>query len=679
MPAPRQKKLPIFHKSLFWACLLLGFLTCSASAFQASSQTAIRIEGLVGLTEEEVLSRLAGRLDFITSRPPSRSRADDADFLVSSLLEKEGYSDVTISWKIPADRKSIILRISSGPRLVLDKVAIEGANDDDAETMKQYFTGKPTLGEKKEIPYLKNKTEAAAINSVTYLKAQGYWAATGELAPVAVTPTSRKIDLTVKTKPGPLHIITALNLVGTVPPELSDLPLRLQRYLERPATASVLQEIRDGTTAEIRNKGYQFASSFLEAKHKNGQTELTLTLEPGERYLLRRSLLTKEKKTDLSRPQKLFNRLSGKPYDKKEITKLRNSLLATGAFDAIKQERDIDEKGRAIDVTLHLKEGRPKGVSGYLGAGSTEGFILGASYYDRNLHNKLYNFNIAAEITAIGLLGELSVTDPFVFGYDLSATPRAFALTRTFDEYFKIETGVGLTLSYQPTERHTWEADALVSFSSVSPEDLPSSALGVTDYFLTTAGLTWIYDSRDSKVSPTEGFFARVRGEIGAVANDVPNAFFRFESQLSYHLPLNEKNRLGFNLRTGLISPSNSDDLPIDLRYFLGGRDSVRSFPFRELGPSVNGVESGGQAFWYANAEYIRKIAGPIHGVVFFDAGSLQETTASLSDLNTKLALGLGLRIDLPIGPVRFEYGRALNPASGDPSGAFHFSIGTAF
>ena len=485
--------------------------------------------------------------------------------------------------------------------------------------------------------------------------------------------------LTINTKPGPIHTITSLELAGTIPPELPALSQNLQRYLHRTATAATLREIQDGTTAEIRDKGYQFASSSLEADHKNGETRLVLTLKPGSRYRLRKTEITSKTDTNINRVRRLFKRSSGKPYDEKQISDLRSNLLSTGAFDSIESEREIDEEAEAIDVTLHLKEGKQKGVSFSVGAGSFEGFIVGASYYNRNFLSKLYNLNIAAEFSGVGLLGEVSITDPFLFNYQIRGTPRAFALSRTFDEYEKFEFGFGLTVSYQPTPKQTWEANALLSYATVQPENLPVSALGDTDYTLTTAGLTWLYDDRDSGISPTKGLFARVRGEVGGVASTKPNVFLRFEGQISYHLPLDEKNNLGFNLRTGILVPSNEEDLPIDLRYFLGGSDSVRSFPFRQLGPNIDGFPTGGQSFWYANVEYIRKLAGPVYGVAFFDAGSLDESSAAWPSFDPKLAIGVGLRVDLPIGPIRLEYGYALNPAPEDPQGAFNFSIGAAF
>ena len=44
-----------------------------------------------------------------------------------------------------------------------------------------------------------------------------------------------------------------------------------------------------------------------------------------------------------------------------------------------------------------------------------------------------------------------------------------------------------------------------------------------------------------------------------------------------------------------------------------------------------------------------------------------------------EIAVGMGIRLDLPVGPIRFEYGHNLTRDEGEPSGTWHFAIGTAF
>src|SRR5690606_21821325 len=113
--------------------------------------------------------------------------------------------------------------------------------------------------------------------------------------------------------------------------------------------------------------------------------------------------------------------------------------------------------------------------------------------------------------------------------------------------------------------------------------------------------------------------------------------------------------------------------------YFNGGSNSVRSFPDRELGPQINGYPTGGETSWHANAELLRALAGSLKGVLFFDAGSLARDYDGLGSAKLNLAAGLGLRLDLPIGPVRLEYGYNLTQDPGEPNGTLHFAIGTTF
>ncbi|MDP0492374.1 MAG: translocation/assembly module TamB domain-containing protein [Verrucomicrobiota bacterium JB023] len=641
-------------------------------------RTQVRIVGLQGMTEEEVLTQLAGRLDFITSRPPDRASADDADFLVRRLLEKEGYSAVNLTWRIPADRQSIVLTVDSGPRYTIDEVNFIGAPDESEEEMTLYYTGSTLLGDT-ETPYIQSEVEEATDSARDYLRSLGYWKASITINEPTFDEAKRTVDLSLTVNPGALHTISSLTIEGTIPEDEETIRSLLNSYIGREATASTLRQLRERPAARLRDRGFQFVETFLAAEHENGQTRLTLGVDPGRKYRLRRAVLSGAPDIDLDRVQKRLDRQIGEPYDQETIDRVQKTLQATGAFESVNTERETNREDGTITATLHLQEGDPQGFSYNLGAGSFEGFIVGASYYDRNFLDKLYNFNAAAEYSGIGFLGEVSVTDPFFLGYDLRATPRAFILSRTYDEYSKLESGLGFTLGYDIDDRNQLELDSLLSFSTVSGEDLSTESLGATNYLLATVGATWIYDDRDSPVSPGEGFYSRVRAEFGGVGADTPNLFLRLEAQAAYHWPIGDRSRLAFNLRTGLLSPLDGTGFPVDLRYFLGGADSVRSFPSRELGPKSDGVPRGGQSFWYGNVEYVRQLAGVLYGVAFFDAGSLDESSLNWPSFDPKLAVGMGLRVDLPIGPIRLEYGHALNPADEDPAGAFHFSIGASF
>ena len=65
-----------------------------------------------------------------------------------------------------------------------------------------------------------------------------------------------------------------------------------------------------------------------------------------------------------------------------------------------------------------------------------------------------------------------------------------------------------------------------------------------------------------------------------------------------------------------------------------------------------------------------------IKAAVFLDAGSLGRSTGFGK---MRYSVGAGLRYDLPIGPVRLDYGWNPAPQEHESSGAVHFTLGFAF
>jgi len=200
---------------------------------------------------------------------------------------------------------------------------------------------------------------------------------------------------------------------------------------------------------------------------------------------------------------------------------------------------------------------------------------------------------------------------------------------------------------------------------------LPKGLIGPDDYIHHRLNFRQQYDRRDDQALPLDGWFARFDNSFGVVTGDESVGYFETEAQLSYYRTLGENTSYALGVRGGFILPTDDNDLPIDLRKFIGGANSVRSFPERDLGPNVNDAPLGGTSWWVANAEYSHTLKGPLRWLIFLDAGAL--------DQDLEFAAGLGLRVDLPVGPIRLEYGHSLSRDPGEPSGAFHFAIGSTF
>ena len=97
--------------------------------------------------------------------------------------------------------------------------------------------------------------------------------------------------------------------------------------------------------------------------------------------------------------------------------------------------------------------------------------------------------------------------------------------------------------------------------------------------------------------------------------------------------------------------------MPIFDRLYLGGANNLRGFKFRDVGPKdENGEPIGGQSLWRATVEVTVPVVDKVRAAVFYDIGSVDASAYTFSGQVNSDA-GLGVRLDLPIGPVRIDYG----------------------
>jgi outer membrane protein insertion porin family len=122
--------------------------------------------------------------------------------------------------------------------------------------------------------------------------------------------------------------------------------------------------------------------------------------------------------------------------------------------------------------------------------------------------------------------------------------------------------------------------------------------------------------------------------------------------------------------------------VPVYQRFRIGGLNSVRGFEAGSISPydPITKEYTGGLSMMYYNFEFrfpLLKEQG-ITGLVFFDTGNVWEQhDYSFSDL--RQSVGCGVRWYSPMGPLRVEYGKNLDPEDWEDSGKWEFSIGGGF
>jgi outer membrane protein assembly factor BamA len=214
---------------------------------------------------------------------------------------------------------------------------------------------------------------------------------------------------------------------------------------------------------------------------------------------------------------------------------------------------------------------------------------------------------------------------------------------------------------------------------------------------LSTVSGTLIRDTRDKPLDAHRGTFATLNLGITPTAFGSSANFAKLFAQYAYYKPVHSV-VFANSIRLGLATPFAGSFVPTSQLFFSGGGTSLRGFPIDEAGPQrlvpfcnvlqgqsgcVNvTVPVGGKQLFILNSEarFPLGIMKALGGVVFYDGGNVYSAInlRNFAD-NYSNTIGIGLRYATPIGPIRIDFGRNLNPVPGIGANQYFITVGQAF
>lgn len=172
-------------------------------------------------------------------------------------------------------------------------------------------------------------------------------------------------------------------------------------------------------------------------------------------------------------------------------------------------------------------------------------------------------------------------------------------------------------------------------------------------------------DTRDNIYDPREGKRTSYSIEVANFGGDFD--FEKYQADYRYYYRMGKNYVWALNLGAGYAN----GDMPLSQRFAVGGSDILRGY--RDDQFKGNSMVKGSLEFRYP-------IIKKVQGVFFTDTGyawseDYGEDDFSFGDM--KHSVGIGLRINSPLGPIKLDYGYRLD--SEDRGGRFHFSFGGQF
>jgi len=466
----------------------------------------------------------------------------------------------------------------------------------------------------------------------------------------------------------------------------------------------------------LANNGYPYAQITFEVDTSSGLRLSPITFEIQSDSLVHFGEVTIE---GVERyPEYVARRelkiKPGKIYRLDDVVRSQQRLFESGYFSTLQLNRAENGSDRLQpNFNLKVRERKTLYVTFKMGAGQSLDrdlvWSLSNNFGKRNLFGSRrvdllsdYSFDIGEKTRLITHRYRLRFTEPWFIGIrmPLILTGEIEPKLQEPEERYKIGTwsvSAATTkkfgLQFKTTLGFQYES---VNISGLTPEEEIDIKQAEGISIRRKIYFTFRRDSRDNIFIPRKGSLFDLNGEYygGFLRGD--DNFYKIQTSWSrYQIAWPgwiSATRIGGGWADNF---GESDDIPVDDRFSLGGANSVRGFRERYLGPLTEaGVPKGSKYFILFNQEFRWKTvqvfsvipllkdlfkALPLWQSVFFDVGNGFETLEEIKLDNFAFSYGTGIQIQSPAGPIRIDYARRIKTERFEFDDRVHFTILYAF
>ncbi|CAK0762861.1 Outer membrane protein assembly factor BamA [uncultured Gammaproteobacteria bacterium] len=451
------------------------------------------------------------------------------------------------------------------------------------------------------------------------------------------------------------------------------------------------------TVAELTTVVNDLQYPFVDIKPKvqrNRETlsiDLTYEVNEGPRVFVERIEITGNSRTLDKVIRREFLLAEGDPINNSKLKQSEQRIRDLGYFEKVNINQVDGAQPDQTVVQVEVTEQSTGELSFGAGFSTADGPLGDFSIRERNLLGRGQDLRIGATLSGRRQEYDLSFTEPYFLDRDVSAGFDVFHVTKdnqARSSYDEQDTGFSLRTAYPLADK--LRQRLVYSLSQAAISNVPWYASRyIQDQkgtrVVSMVGQDLIYDARNSKLTPTRGFYVRYGTDFAGVGGDAQYIRNRFGAGGYY--PVADQWILSLTGDAGhIVSVGNK--LKIADRFFLGG-DNLRGFQTAGVGPrdTTSGDALGGTNFARASLEMSFPLGLPeefgLSGHVFSDAGTAGQV--GFSDPNVRdveslrMSGGAGVSWKSPFGPIRVDLAQAVAKEKFDKTEFFRFSFGTRF
>lgn len=680
----------------------------------------VRIEG-AGVYEKRIRESLES---LWTETSFGGDVVGEAEDRIQQLLQDAGYYTCYVRALVEDQpgEKRLTFRIDTGEKVRVDSVAIEGESAiTESEIRRQVLTGEESLFRRDTLKPLTLSADVEAVENL--YRSRGFLQASAR-PEVALSPDGERAWVKILVTEGTPSRLRHVRLQGNVIVDDAALRERIQSHdgdsfspVRVAADLESIQTIYD-------EKGFPEAQIEEQIVTDGEWVDLAYEISEGSRKTARRIEIEGTEFTKDSVIRRSVPLKEGDPISRAAIHAIQHNLTRTGLF------RDVgvsyaDLPGTHGGQVLRIKVREADNIILGLGAGfDTENGPRGSvEIADSNLWGYGRYLGLSTLYGRKLQRVQVTVKDPRLFQRDWTTILGTFYEKRQRESFTQRGVGSSVVLERKTSRilthllRYTLGVSEVFDLSvseRTFHEAEPKLDLGRLR--LASAGYTLVRDTRNDPLNATRGAYASGDFRVFAKPLGSEKRFSKLFLQESTYFNLPFSFTYVTSARVGLASQmATGEPLPLQERYFAGGDSSVRGFGQDLLGSCERGtlvpirndrnvtdctdnkasrdsdgdgmadgsiqkyLPVGGQALIVLNNELRRPVYKSFSALAFWDSGSTFLRPGDINVREFRNTLGLGLRLETPVGPLRLEYGRKLDRLRRESRGEFVLAIGQSF
>jgi outer membrane protein insertion porin family len=689
----------------------------------------VQIEGAVAIPPRKIRKEISLK----PGDPMNDERLNDDRQKIIKLYEDKNYTDVKVTAKssvLPDKRIRVVYSINEGPKLTVGKITFTGNDSVFPKDLLKVMKTKPSswlsfINHDGRLLPSQMDDDKEALRTLYQNKGFSDMRVTDvQTLPL---PNGKGVDLVISINEGPQYRVNKLTIEGAtiVAPE------ELQRRLKMKSGSLYTPDGMGADMKAIRDfygsRGYvdMVAQPQITPEGKS-QINLSYRIDEGVQSYVNLINIQGNTKTKDKVIRRELAVHPGGVFDTTLVDVSKTRLMNLNYFSKVDTAPvDTLVPGRKnLDVIVEEKKtGSFNFGAGFSSIDSLVGFAeLQQSNFDLfnwpNFTGAGQRFRIRAQYGIQRQDFTMSLTEPWFMGYKISVGGEFYYHAATFLSPVYSQSNLGGALQARKAVtpftalRGEYRLEDVKIYklqgnygngAATNPQaGAIQSAANSSPYTKSAILLGLDFDNRDSLILTHKGLSASLSGVVsgGGLGGNVQDYGINLEvkkyTPLPWDMILLTKGSVGMMNSWGSGTQGTTNNAPpIFDELYLGGANDMRGFAFREVGPKDNyGNPVGGSTSVYGTGEITFPIIPRLRGAFFTDWGYVNANSWNFSPGGQTLTgvngtytsgglngdVGIGARIELPIGPIRVDWGYPVMSDSWNHSnGQFNFNVGYTF